>query len=149
MFLFYFRRGFTLEEALQMAYADDLDVEGIYIEPPDTNELIDKDSADEDNGGMVDNLPASQLRAPAELQVRNSNEKDFAMEKIDATKVNWDKAGDLEATARPFPASSYEGYSNCTPFELFEKFFDEELIELLVTESTRNFEKIRRYTNSR
>uniref|UniRef100_A0A6P7FMG6 Uncharacterized protein LOC114330846 n=1 Tax=Diabrotica virgifera virgifera TaxID=50390 RepID=A0A6P7FMG6_DIAVI len=86
---------------------------------------------------MVDNLPASQLRAPDELQVRNSNEKDFAMEKIDATKVNWDKDGDLEATARPFPASSCEGYSNCTPFELFEKFIDDELIELLVTDSKR------------
>ncbi|XP_050515121.1 uncharacterized protein LOC126890306 [Diabrotica virgifera virgifera] len=53
------------------------------------------------------------------------------MEKINAAKVNWDKEGDLEATARPFPASSCEGYSNCTPFELFEKIFDDELIELL------------------
>uniref|UniRef100_A0A6P7FVU9 PiggyBac transposable element-derived protein 2-like n=1 Tax=Diabrotica virgifera virgifera TaxID=50390 RepID=A0A6P7FVU9_DIAVI len=59
------------------------------------------------------------------------------MEKIDATKVNWDKEGNLEATARPFPASSCEAYSNCTPFEIFEKNFDNELIELLVTESTR------------
>ncbi|KAJ4450058.1 hypothetical protein ANN_01465, partial [Periplaneta americana] len=36
------------------------------IEPPEVHDQCDEDSADEDNGGLVDNLTGQQLRAPAE-----------------------------------------------------------------------------------
>ncbi|KAJ8963585.1 hypothetical protein NQ314_005533 [Rhamnusium bicolor] len=66
------RRGFTVEEALQIAYADDLDVQEIFIEPPEANVLTDKDSSDEEKGGLLDNLSGQQLSAGAELRVKKS-----------------------------------------------------------------------------
>ncbi|KAJ8934489.1 hypothetical protein NQ318_012464, partial [Aromia moschata] len=58
--------GFTLQEALEMAYAENIDE--IFMEPPDAdNTLTDEDSSDEDGGGTLDNLPGSQVHARAEL----------------------------------------------------------------------------------
>ncbi|XP_050301080.1 uncharacterized protein LOC126739435 [Anthonomus grandis grandis] len=53
-----------------MVYNDDLDGD-IYIEPPEPNVDTDEDSADEDDGRLVDNLTARQLRAPAEMRLYN------------------------------------------------------------------------------
>ncbi|XP_063925174.1 uncharacterized protein LOC135139034 [Zophobas morio] len=86
-----FERGFSLQEALEMAYNDDIDK--IFIEPPDNGGITDEnsgdedsgdedsgdedsgyeDSGDEDGGGLIDNLPGSQLRAPAEVRLVNSS----------------------------------------------------------------------------
>ncbi|KAG5887388.1 hypothetical protein JTB14_001578 [Gonioctena quinquepunctata] len=68
--------GLSLEEALQVAYADDLDVGDIYIEPPEPAELTDEDSADEDGGGLVDNLSANQLRAAADISIYQQDNTD-------------------------------------------------------------------------
>ena len=38
----------------------------IYIEPPEATIYSDEDSADEDSGGLIDNLSSRQLRAGAE-----------------------------------------------------------------------------------
>ena len=51
IFTYYCSRGLTLEEALQIAYGDDLDVDKIYIEPPESGVLSDEDSANEEEGG--------------------------------------------------------------------------------------------------
>ncbi|KAF5291658.1 hypothetical protein FQA39_LY14295 [Lamprigera yunnana] len=67
------RRSFTLKEALQIAFVNDLDVQEIYIEPPDANILTDKDSADEDDGGLVNNLSRRHLLAGAEPRVKELN----------------------------------------------------------------------------
>ncbi|KAG5868431.1 hypothetical protein JTB14_029047 [Gonioctena quinquepunctata] len=58
--------GLTLEEALQMAYSDDLDVRNIYVEPPDVNDLTDENSGEKDEGGLVDNLSRNQLKTSAQ-----------------------------------------------------------------------------------
>ncbi|CAG9840498.1 unnamed protein product [Diabrotica balteata] len=50
-----------------MVYNNDNDLSGIYVSPPDPNVLNDKDSADKNNGGFVDNLSRRQLLAEAEL----------------------------------------------------------------------------------
>ncbi|KAK5648228.1 hypothetical protein RI129_003120 [Pyrocoelia pectoralis] len=42
-------------------------VQSVYIEPPDKRELSDEDSADEDSGGLLDNLSGKQLLANAEI----------------------------------------------------------------------------------
>ncbi|KAG5882911.1 hypothetical protein JTB14_023373 [Gonioctena quinquepunctata] len=63
-------------EGLQVAHADDLDVGDIYIEPPEPAELTDEDSADEDGGGLVDNLSANQLRAAAEISIYQQDNTD-------------------------------------------------------------------------
>ncbi|KAG5864696.1 hypothetical protein JTB14_024668 [Gonioctena quinquepunctata] len=68
-----FEAGFTLQEALEMAYIDD--IEEIFIEPPDPNSLTDEDSADEDSGGELDNLSGRQLRSKVEIRLTNSTER--------------------------------------------------------------------------
>ncbi|KAG5897594.1 hypothetical protein JTB14_019542 [Gonioctena quinquepunctata] len=67
-----FERGFSLKDALDMAYNDDADVSDIFIEPPDYGVLSDEDPRDENGGGLIDNLPGSQLRAP-ELELSDGN----------------------------------------------------------------------------
>nr|XP_023023884.1 uncharacterized protein LOC111512028 [Leptinotarsa decemlineata] len=66
-----FEHGFTLQEALEIAYSEDIDA--IYIEPPEPNVLTDEDSGDEDCGGTIDNLSGRQLRARAEVKFANKN----------------------------------------------------------------------------
>ncbi|KAG5862453.1 hypothetical protein JTB14_021199 [Gonioctena quinquepunctata] len=56
-----------------MAFSDDADVSDIFIEPPDCGVLSDENSGDEVGGGLIENLPGSQLRAPAELKLSDSN----------------------------------------------------------------------------
>ncbi|KAG5895100.1 hypothetical protein JTB14_036375 [Gonioctena quinquepunctata] len=68
-----FELGFSLKEASEMAFIDVADVSDIFIEPPDCGVLSDEDSGDEDGGGLIDNLPGSQLRAPAELKLSDGN----------------------------------------------------------------------------
>lgn len=73
--MFVLRGGLTLEEALQMAYDDDLPVNKIYIEPPE-DVLTDEDSGEEDGGGLVDNLSKNQLSAQAEVVVYCKDDHD-------------------------------------------------------------------------
>ena len=58
-----------------------LDVDGIFISPPDVNMDSDEDSASEDEGGLVDNLTGRQLLADAEISLSDgqtiSNEAEF------------------------------------------------------------------------
>ncbi|KAF2881542.1 hypothetical protein ILUMI_24632 [Ignelater luminosus] len=64
----------TLEEALQLAYSEDLDVANIYVEPLDGSQLTNEDWEDEDDGDTIDNLSPNQLRAATELQVFQKEE---------------------------------------------------------------------------
>lgn len=70
MAIYCYRRGFTLQEALEMAYINDTDE--IFIEPPDAAVLTDEDSAEEDDGGTLDNLNGRQLRSIVEIKLSNS-----------------------------------------------------------------------------
>lgn len=51
----------------------EIDVADIFIEPPEVNILSDEDSADEDDGGTVDNLTSRQLAANVEVVFSNNN----------------------------------------------------------------------------
>ncbi|KAG5865280.1 hypothetical protein JTB14_008176 [Gonioctena quinquepunctata] len=66
--------GITLQEALDIAYASDSDTEvtEVFIEPPESHVLTDEDSADDDEGGLADNLSSLQLTAGAEIRFTNS-----------------------------------------------------------------------------
>lgn len=46
-----------------------------YIAPPDADVQSDEDSAQEDEGGLIDNLSSRQLNAPAELAFSNTYSK--------------------------------------------------------------------------
>lgn len=76
-FIYYicFRPGLSLQEALEIIYADDSDTEcivnEIFISPPDACVLTDEDSGDEDGSGLLDNLPSRQLAATAEIKLTN------------------------------------------------------------------------------
>ncbi|XP_072399204.1 uncharacterized protein [Diabrotica undecimpunctata] len=73
-----FARRFSLAEALDMVYGDEKlaeQVDNIFITPPDVNGAdTDEDSANEDEGGFINNLTGRQLRAQAEIQL-SSNER--------------------------------------------------------------------------
>lgn len=43
----------------------------IFIEPPDPNSISDEDSADEDEGGLIDNLSSRQLSTNVEVVFSN------------------------------------------------------------------------------
>ncbi|KAG5879895.1 hypothetical protein JTB14_010413 [Gonioctena quinquepunctata] len=47
-------------------------VDEIFVEPPDPNADTDEDSANENEGGMIHNLTARQLRALAEMKLCNN-----------------------------------------------------------------------------
>ncbi|KAF2891796.1 hypothetical protein ILUMI_14377 [Ignelater luminosus] len=105
-------RGFTLENALAML-EDDNDyaerVENIAIFPAvnATSELTDEDSGEEEML-PINNLPGSQLQAPAEIIFQDND---------------------------------------CGPLEIFSKFFDDDLIELIVRESNSYAQQRNRKSN--
>lgn len=55
-------------------------------------------------------------------------------EKVDFERIKWIK-GDLEAGAENFPDPNYERFSNMSPAEMFNLFFDEDVFQFLVDES--------------
>ncbi|KAG5895667.1 hypothetical protein JTB14_026990 [Gonioctena quinquepunctata] len=71
MIIFY--SGITLQEALDIALASDSDTEDaeVFVESPESHVLTDEDSADEDEGGLADNLSPRQLTAGAEIRLTN------------------------------------------------------------------------------
>ncbi|XP_067006387.1 RNA demethylase ALKBH5 isoform X2 [Anabrus simplex] len=64
-------RGLTLAEILEEVEKRDEGVETLYIECPEPTPLSDEDSADEDEGGLIDNLSHRQLAARAEVVLSN------------------------------------------------------------------------------
>ncbi|KAG5863730.1 hypothetical protein JTB14_013620 [Gonioctena quinquepunctata] len=143
-----FDRGFSLQEALDMAYSEDIDA--IYVEPPESTVLTDGDSGDEDSGGTIDNLSGRQLRAQAEVRfVIKENmtaEPDLpTFNKLASTsshhpssekKYSW-ISGDLQAQTRYFLEPDFKQYMDLSPVQLFELFFDHEMITFLIEESSR------------
>lgn len=143
-----------------MAYLDDANVAEIFIEPPDCGILSDEDSGEEDGGGLVDDLSGSQLRAGAEVVLSDGNRlggycnaldnEDVApfseeaktytpgtvFESPNFQKITWIQ-GDFLPNQRAFCETSYKSYKDKTPVELFEKFFDETIINIFVEESTK------------
>ncbi|KAG5881646.1 hypothetical protein JTB14_036755 [Gonioctena quinquepunctata] len=101
---------------------------------------MDGDGADE--AGMADNLSASQLQAPDELHIHVNKENaeqpdmEFEMEKINREDAIWMR-GDLEKKIKQFPNPNYNLFRTSTPFELFELFFIEEILNFLILESSK------------
>lgn len=161
--MFTFSGGLTLKEAIDLAYDSDDEniVSDIYIEPPDSHVLTDEDSGDEDEGGMVDNLSSRQLNAAAEIVFTSNNRLGTADEEGEtlvkeptrhdvhpiasslniATKPNGSRFcldGDILPSNYSFPESDYSAYINLSFVEIFELFFTDELLELILKE-TRNY----------
>lgn len=94
---FIFFRKLTLAEAMDVldegfelenrSYPQN--VHALYIQPPD-DELSGEDDADDDDGGIPDNLCASQLKAGCELVFENGQRIDYADDDddIEITHIN-------------------------------------------------------------
>lgn len=144
----------TLQEAIDIVEKDTIsDVKGIYIEPPDINVNSDEDSAEEDEGGLVDNLNKRQLKSQAEIIISDdiriddfetyekskSDHSDRERKKQSKKKVkhfSW-KNEDLQETNSIFPETNYSAYRNQTPLQIFEKIIDREFYEHIINETTR------------
>jgi hypothetical protein len=60
-------RRYSLQEVVAIIEEEEAPIADIFIEPPDPAVNSDEDSADEDEGGLIDNLTGRQLRAGAEV----------------------------------------------------------------------------------
>jgi hypothetical protein len=155
VFIYIFRR-FTLQQAVEMISNEDNDITGIYIEPPEPAVQSDEDSADEDTGGLIDNLTGRQLRSSAEVifsDGRRLNDDDEADEgyeqqvelpqkpakkkaKSVPKQTTWKKQ-DFFVPETLFPDSDYSSLRDISPVAIFELVFDDEILNLIVHETTR------------
>ncbi|KAG5887659.1 hypothetical protein JTB14_037657 [Gonioctena quinquepunctata] len=95
-------RGFTLEDALNTVYEDDIDVREILIEPPDSNVLTDEDSGEEDEGGTIDNLNRQQLSAHVKVRIHNGEENNQIEAAASTTQNIAERPGYAELPGRDF-----------------------------------------------
>lgn len=98
-------------------------------------------------GGFVDNLRGQQLLAGAELRVNKPiNEEPDEDEPVQdherpytrpgLKKITWIK-GDIIPNEKVFPVPDYSRFENLTDVEIFEQFFDQEIVDLLVEQSNK------------
>lgn len=128
-----------------------LDQIDIVMMPPEnaTGNVTDEDSGPED-GPVLDNLPGSQLRAPAEIQLSRSDDESEDATTDDAKETkkkkaknkkkkkiyDWKHNCDIEMNDEPWPEK--EGpYNELTPETLFSLFFDDDVIDHIVTYSNQ------------
>ncbi|XP_068210548.1 piggyBac transposable element-derived protein 2-like [Palaemon carinicauda] len=106
---------------------------------------MDEDSAGEDEGGLIDNLPGKQLNAPAEavfLDGRRTTEDDGDSEEYRSSSHSsgyknpkWRRGNLLSSVDCIFPEPNYVKYRDFSPMELFELFFDEEVWSMIVNQT--------------
>jgi len=75
-----FFRTFSVQEVVAMLDDSGKGINQIFIEPPEAAILTDEDSADEDNGGLIDNLSDRQLRAGAQVVFADRSRDDVTDE---------------------------------------------------------------------
>ncbi|KAK9720026.1 Transposase IS4 [Popillia japonica] len=133
----------------------------ITIFPPENacEYITDEDSGDEDNV-YPNNLPGSQLRAPAEINLTQQEDEDTGFDAEDhiplaqlqstnadnsvmnkkrtiETPCVWICKDFEEYASEEWPTESTNELKQMIPLQLFEMFFDEDIIEHIVTETNR------------
>lgn len=138
-------------------------VDSVTIFPPNNAcaDQTDEDSGEEDSTNL-NNLPGTQLQAPAEINLRNiddqdpnqTSDDDFSSddeiplsvlrtkkaraEKIKTKRKNYKWTGtDLEPDNTIFSGQTDEQDNRKSPLELFSLFFDDEILDMIVNESNR------------
>ncbi|XP_064486109.1 piggyBac transposable element-derived protein 3-like [Ornithodoros turicata] len=154
-----FLRALSLNDALDLLQNNNEDVQAIYIEPPDANVNSDEDSAEEDEGGLLDNLSGRQLRAGAEVVLSDrSRIGGTADDEISADKATghspatgggrksrrkaqrqttWSNK-DLPSSGTIFPAPDYSALRGKSALDVFETFFDDQIVSFLA-QQTRQY----------
>jgi len=114
----------------------------IFIEPNDGC-AFDEDSADEDDGDLIDNLTGGQLNAPAEAllsdghRITGPQNESNECNNINLLyeEPNWKKDILLRERNPIFSEADYSSYRDFSPMQLFELFFDEEAYNLIVQQT--------------
>jgi DNA excision repair protein ERCC-6 len=142
VFLFHFR-PLNLVEILDLLENDD-ETDGtpceIFIEPPEVNQLTDEDS-DKEDGVNYNCLSRNQLLAPAERRemLYQGDVIDTVGESTSRShkeRLRWQSGGKTQ-NAVTFPNSkNNERFEGMTEVELFELFFDDDLIEMIIDASS-------------
>ncbi|KAH1021782.1 hypothetical protein HUJ04_011267 [Dendroctonus ponderosae] len=144
-----FAKGFSLNEALCMLEDDDdiLEQTNDVTMFPLQGEITEEDSGDENLVGL-NNLPASQLQAPAEINMKPKpyNDDDFSSEdELPLSRLipkkgvcNWIKKN-LSTNNFYFTADDEIPHNEKlkSPLEMFQEFFDKNVINLIVLETNR------------
>lgn len=122
---------------------DDSD-QDIFIEPPAVNELTDEDS-DEEEGTNINCLSRNQLMAPAEKKqtrkevstISNLNKIPKITKKSKKDQIIWSSGGKtIHIQPSQFHLMAEENIDEVTAVQYFERFFDDTLIELIITASS-------------
>ncbi|KAJ8939705.1 hypothetical protein NQ318_009805 [Aromia moschata] len=145
--LFYLRRELSLQEALELAYAeDDVDITAIYTEPPEISVLSDEDSGAEDDDGDINRLSGRQFRAAMEIPQRNNvrinsytinQGKDYDIDtqeplvKEKQTNFVW-ASGDLQSEGKNFIPRDFSDFADSIPVEVFAMLWDDDILKLVV-----------------
>ncbi|KAK9710651.1 hypothetical protein QE152_g25903 [Popillia japonica] len=86
-----FESGFTQSEAMELAYAEEIDE--IFIEPPAATVLTDEDSGEEDGGDTLENLPGALLRSAANFRSENDHaepeRQNSFSKKVNERNIEW------------------------------------------------------------
>lgn len=112
-------------------------IEEIFIAPPDPAVLTDEDSGDEDEAGTTDNLNGNQLRAEALVGFADQVHEEEHHEFLKTSQPRKWCQGDFEGRHREFRPDNIPDFSNKSEVEMFEMFFDNKVISLLVEESNK------------
>ena len=145
------RKQLNVNEALDLL--DDMDkAEDLFIEPPEVSSLTDEDSGGEEDGAVFSPgcLSGNQLLAPAEFRASRCDNTEREEESSDelqqeasgdsqkkrkrkvtqtCEKIKWiNDEGNL-THSHMFPEQDYRKYRDFSIVELFELFFDEEILE--------------------
>ncbi|KAB0799672.1 hypothetical protein PPYR_07552 [Photinus pyralis] len=83
------RHGFSLQEALDMVFEDTNNDSDplIFISPPDAAVETDEDSANEDDGGLIDNLSRRQLSAVAEIRWNGKDDNEIGNQRTQEPEI--------------------------------------------------------------
>lgn len=135
----------TFEEVISIL--EDVDTPAdVYIEPSN-DDVTDKDSTEEDEGGLVDNLSGKQLSAAVEvvlLDGRRTGKADVNSDYCSGVSSNtfarykaprWLPDISLSSIECIFPEANYSRYRDFSLLHLFELFFDEEVWAMIVDQS--------------
>ncbi|XP_045479725.1 piggyBac transposable element-derived protein 2-like [Harmonia axyridis] len=160
-----FERGLTLEQALALIEDESIEnVREVAIFPPINacTEVSDEDSGKEDFLDL-NNLPGAQLQAPAEIQTESTDEYSSEdnlplsiwkrtcqnnRKKTNPKKkkiYNWVKE-DLILPSIANSDMNLKYQSSSFPVVQFCRFFDDEVLDLIVNESNRYAAQINRKT---
>ncbi|GBM89593.1 hypothetical protein AVEN_268441-1 [Araneus ventricosus] len=148
----------TLEEAFLLfdELNSDSDLEDIYIEPPDVAVISDEDSAEEDEGGLTENLSGRQLRVNVEIsreKTRKNAYSDLDSEdeglansatkqkvakrtKTCTKKLKRSWVQDVIKLRNPiFPVAYYTSLRDKSPLEISELFFSGDILPFFLLQN--------------